>query len=197
MADFRIKIGNKYTTDTYENTKLTYQWIYNAMTEASIINAKIKETFMFYIGEICCSCNSMKEFTDNAYGQNSFELIQMKLFQIDISAEKQLFIYVDDKGISITTNNKADLEKMVSILKREEKNAEKHIGNYYNISNISANNVNINQGDNNTINPSIQKKSKSRIKYWIDAIAQNILANWIWYLLGLLISGGGVYYLFH
>ena len=192
MADFNISIDNKYTTDTYENTKLTYQWIYNAMTEARIVNVKIKEEFMFDIGKLSCNCNSMQEFTDYAYGQDSFTLIEMKVYQINPWTGKYLFISVDDEDVRISTNNKTDLEKIVGILKREKISEEKHIDNYYS---ISANNININHGNNNTINTTYQNCGESKLKQWFVAIIQNLLANWIWYVLGVLISGGGIYYL--
>ena len=62
MADFSILIKNKFSVDTFENTKKTYEWIYNSLSEANLVKAKIKSNFLFDVGKITCTCDSFEEF---------------------------------------------------------------------------------------------------------------------------------------
>ena len=40
MADFSILIKNKFSVDTFENTKKTYEWIYKSLNEALILEIR-------------------------------------------------------------------------------------------------------------------------------------------------------------
>lgn len=195
MATFSITIDNKYTTETYEGTKKTYQWIYDAMTEAKLIDSTIKESFLFDIGKVNCSCENIQEFIDNAYGQSDYDLIDMRLNQINLKDKKELHVSVQRDRVRITSDSKSNLEILVGILEKSETSRNMYVENQYNIGTVNGENININQGENNSISISQTKENKSKYKQWMESIVQNLVANWIWWLLGALISGGGLYYL--
>ena len=197
MANFQIKIKNKYSVTTYEDTKKTYDWICNAINTVKIINAKKQESFLFDIGKVTCTCDNIEEFIENAYGQAEYNLIQMKVFQIDPINNQNLFVFADKQGIVISSNNKKNLEIIIGELdKVEESKGATYIENHYNISDISGNNNNLIQGNDNAVHISIpEEKKPSKLKQWFEAILQNLLANWLWivlptilaFLIGLLI----------
>ncbi len=70
-----------------------------------------------------------------------------------------------------------------------------YIENQYNVGSINGEKININQGENNSINIPDNKKKESKFKQWMESIVQNLVANWIWWLLGVLIGSGGLYYI--
>ena len=181
MAEFSTTIKSKYSVDTFENTKKTYEWIYAAIKEAKLMKAKIKEDFLFNVGKITCSCDSIKEFTENTYGQLDYRLIYMKIFQIDIRSNSNLFVTVDNNGISISSNSKSNIEKIIQLLeKKPQKNGVTIVENQYNIGDINGSYNNVNQGADNVIALPTDKEKNSKFKHWVEAILQNLLANWIW-----------------
>lgn len=188
MADFSIPIKNKLSVDTFENTKKTYEWIYNSLSEANLVKAKIKSNFLFDVGKITCKCDSFEEFKKHAFGFSDFKLNRMSIFQITLRNDN-IHIYVDNSGLWISSNNKMYVEKLVQILNKDTiSNDTTYIENQYIISNIKGNNNNINQGGSNNIIISNDKEKISRLKQWVESILQNLLANWLGYLLTAIVA---------
>lgn len=188
MADFSIPIKNKLSVDTFENTKKTYEWIYNSLSEANLVKAKIKSNFLFDVGKITCKCDSFEEFKKHAFGFSDFKLNRMSIFQITLRNDN-IHIYVDNSGLWISSNNKMYVEKLVQILNKDTiSNDTTYIENQYIISNIKGNNNNINQGGSNNIIISNDKEKISRLKQWLESILQNLLANWLGYLLTAIVT---------
>lgn len=119
MSDFSIKISNRYSVSTYENTKKTYNWIYHALKEAKLLKSPIESDFLFDVGKITCNCKKIQEFSESAYGETDYKLITMKLFQISKFGMDYIFVFVDSDGLRITSSNKSDLEKLIEILDKE------------------------------------------------------------------------------
>lgn len=157
MSDFSIKISNRYSVSTYENTKKTYSWIYYALKESKILKSPIESNFLFDVGKITCNCKKIQEFSESAYGETDYKLITMKLFQISKFGKDYICVSVDSDGLRITSSNKSDLEKLIEILDKEPQA----------------------KSENNNM---------SKIKQWIEAIVQNIIANWIQLLLTAIVS---------
>lgn len=119
MADFTTEIENPYGVDSYENTKKTYDWVYNALRTQKFVCAKIQSDFLFSIGNITCNCKNIREFTENAYGQENYHLIKMCIFQVKVFGNAKIFIHADSSGLRICANNKQILEKVVYSLQNE------------------------------------------------------------------------------
>ena len=188
MADFSILIKNKFSVDTFENTKKTYEWIYNSLSEANLVKAKIKSNFLFDVGKITCTCDSFEEFKKNAFGYSDFKLNRMSIFQITLRNDN-IHIYVDNSGLRVSSNNKMYVEKLIQILNKDTiANDTTYIENQYIISNIKGNNNNINQGGRNNIIISNDKEKFSKLKQWVESILQNLLANWLGYLLTAIVT---------
>ena len=188
MADFSLLIKNKFSVDTFENTKKTYEWIYNSLSEANLVKAKIKSNFLFDVGKITCTCDSFEEFKKHAFGYSDFKLNRMSIFQITLRNDN-IHIYVDNSGLRVSSNNKMYVEKLIQILNKDTiANDTTYIENQYIISNIKGNNNNINQGGSNNIIISNDKEKFSKLKQWVESILQNLLANWLGYLLTAIVT---------
>lgn len=188
MASFSKDIELKYGVSTYEETKRTYEWIEKSAKKWGGSNATISIEFQFHLGDIMCTAEGIQEFCEITYGVVGYHLIS---FRGNISVgDKRIFLNYLGGKFSVNTNNKVDLEHFFNVLettKLEEEMPITYIGSQINIEN--QNNGTIVQGDNNTVvsqssNVNINTdKKESKFKKWITAILQNIVSNWIWYLL--------------
>lgn len=154
MAEFSKTIKSKYNFKTYEGTKEAVEWILLSLKKANLSSQKPKVDFMFDIDDIGCSCEGIKEFTENAYGQKGYKLTEFKVVQFT-NASICAYIasrYCDE--LYINTNNKNSLEKIILCL---------------NETTLEDANINV--------------ERDSTTKQWIVAIIQNLLANWIWIVL--------------
>ena len=189
MASFSKDIELKYGVSTYEETKKTYEWIEKSAKKWGGKKATISIDFQFYLGDIMCSTDDIKEFCEITYGVAGYHLIALR--GVVYAGEKRIYLnYL--RNLSVSTDNKVDLESFLKVL--QETNFDEkdefpitYIGSQINIE--SQNNGTIVHGDNNTVvsqnsngNLNTDKK-ESKFKKWITAILQNILSNWIWYLL--------------
>ena len=118
MANFTQPIDNPYGVDTYENAKKTYDWIYSTLKNGRFIPGFITSDFLFDIGEITCSCKNVREFINNAYGQENYNHITMSINQISLLARKAIFIHVETKNIRVAATDKQVLDNVVKSLKK-------------------------------------------------------------------------------
>jgi len=189
MASFSKDIDLKYGVNTYEETKKTYEWIEKSAKKWGGKKATISMDFQFYLGDIMCTTDDIKEFCEITYGVAGYRLIALR--GVVYAGEKRIYLnYLGD--LSVSTDNKVDLESFLNILQKtnfddKDELPITYIGSQINIE--SQNNGTIVQGDNNTVvsqssNININTDKKvSKLKKWITAVLQNIVSNWIWYLL--------------
>ena len=160
MAEFSKNIKSKYDFKTYEGTKEAVDWILLSLKKLKLSSQKPKVDFLFDIGEIGCSCNTLDEFVENAYGQKEYKLTRFTVVQFE---KVDICIYIsshNEDELYIKTNNKNTLEKIILCLNEttlKDNNCEE------------TNNMDI--------------KKLSQTKQWIIAIIQNLLANWIWVII--------------
>lgn len=118
MTNFTQQIDNPYGVDTYENVKKTYDWIYNTLKNGRFIPGFITSEFLFDIGAITCSCKNIRDFIENAYGQENYHHITMSINQISLLTRKAIFISVGPKNIRIAATNKQVLNSIVKSLEK-------------------------------------------------------------------------------
>ena len=191
VASFSQEIEGKYGIKTYQETKNTYDWVMKSLDKGGFKNLKVEAKFHFQTSEISCSCENIEEFIEYAYGQDDYALISMA-FSVKSGDISLCYISVNySSNVYISTDTKNLLEKIVSLLKNTVLNETEendpisvtYIGN-------QSNDVIIN-GDNNTVaaNSSVAMDIKSptnaepKWKQNLRAIVQDLIANWIWYLL--------------
>ncbi|MCM1189271.1 MAG: hypothetical protein NC541_08230 [bacterium] len=194
VASFSQVISNKYGTKTYQDTKNTYDWIMKALNTGEFQGLKVNTNFWFDISEITYSCENIEEYVEYAYGQNDYSFTAMD-FQIESSGISTWFIHVQtDSKISISTDTKNLLEKIVVLLRNTSLDeTEKDAPISVTLIEHQDNSVTIN-GNSNVVanNHSVvtdkQEKSKSKISGWLQGISQGILANLVWWVLGLVVA---------
>lgn len=191
MANFSKEIPCKYDLKTYIGTKNTYEWICKSLKKLGINDDQIRSEFLFEIGDLTCTCVNIEEFTENAFGQKEYSLIRFSVFSFKWS---NLYISISNSNCTlyVSAENKNALEKAINSLENtsieDEVNTENTvINNNYNIGSIQGNNNNIIQGGDNSIITE-KTKNKSRICKWIEAILQNLVANWIWVVVPVIIA---------
>ena len=193
MASFSKSITNKYGVKTYQDTKNTYDWLSKALHKGDFRELTILSEFLFDVSDITCSCDGIAEFVENAFGQEKYNLLVLKLFVY--SEEKRVaFISIyPGTGINISTESKVMLEKIIELLENTslEDNEYKATTAVTYVENQINNNGVLIRGDSNMVANShskleIEKASEeSGIKQFCVGIMQNITSNFLWYLLTL------------
>lgn len=118
MTNFTQQIDNPYGVDTYENVKKTYDWIHNTLKKGRFVPGFITSEFLFDIGAITCSCKNIRDFIENAYGQENYHHITMSINQISLLTRKAIFIYVETENIRVSATDKQVLDNVVKSLKK-------------------------------------------------------------------------------
>lgn len=202
MASFTKGIENVYDVSTYQGTKNTYDWIDKAIRKGDFKELSIQTKFLFNISDISCSCDGIRDFVENAFGQADYDLISM---DISIHSEEKMvaFIIIDAfRKIRISADSKVMLEYVVNLLEStslEEAEVNDPISITYVETQINNDGVII-HGDGNVVannngEVEIAKENKeSGLKKFLSGVLQNITSNFIWYLLTLA-AGGLVSYL--
>lgn len=191
MAKFsKYNIKLKYGVKTFKETKRTYDWIEKAALKWGGENVQIKSEFLFDLGDITCSAEGIKEFIETAYGASDYRLTSFNIYFEDGSQRISLHYL---HNLSIHTESKVELENFLSILEKtdlDEKTETPQINYIENQTNIdNPNGGTIIQGNNNVVATNNSKinlnspRKESKFKKWLIAIGQNLLSNWIWYLL--------------
>lgn len=189
MASFSTHIKSKFELETYKGAKDTYEWIIASLNKLNSNYEKIEVSFQFDIGTINCSCNSVEEFIEYAYGQADYDLTCLSIIY---RSDSNIYITVRRyDGVRISTDSKVLLEEIISILeshdiKQNENITNNYIQNNYEIGTISGDNNAVVQGNNSNITQ--QKVEKSTLKEWIEAILQNLVANWLWIVIPIIIA---------
>ena len=196
MAKFSKNINCKYGFSTYEDVKDTYNWIKKSLQKVNCKDLNTKEHFHFRVGDISCFVDNFSEFIQYGYGVSGFEFVAIHIYA---SSENE-DIYISDgwKGenhlLRVSSDSKETLEKVCEALSSTDLNDTNPSPNITYITTQNNNNTNITGNNNVVINQSEdvdannpnEKRKESTIKQWLRAIAQNLLSNWIWYLLTLM-----------
>lgn len=194
MADFFQKVECRYGTDSYQAVKNTYDWITKSAQKLKLKNLQINEKFIFKVGEILCEAQSIVEFSNYAYGSESFELIQ---FHISIYDGNKNFVSVMHLvDCYVHASNKATLEKFVALLKSTSLDETEmndpisvtYIGQQNNEIAVNGNGNIIATHQSTVVSSEKNDSKESKAKQWINAISQNLVSNGVWYLLTLIVG---------
>ena len=200
MASFSKEIPLKYKKLDYEGVRKNYNWIKNVISE-QFENVKEPELkISFYIGDISCSCESIKEFSEHAYGQSisvySYNLSFYKS-NSDNNYIKLTYIIITtfDKTLTVNCDNKEFLTKICDALEESMKqnytdlSVQPQINNY-----IHDESTHINIGDNNTIQDTnigkdnmVQTNNSASKEPFFKSVLQILVANWLWFILGFIL----------
>ena len=168
MATFWKDIENKYGVSTYQDTRNTYDWIMKALRIAGYNCNRIQTSFLFSISDITCSCDTIKEFTENAYGQQGYNLTQMT-FRLWHKISEMVIISVENNNmVKISTESKVLLETIVNLLKSTSLEEKEH-----------KDTIPVMLGEGKEKSPFVQ--------FWMG-VFQTIMSNFIWLLLGAIVS---------
>lgn len=194
MASFSQNIPVKYGVKSYQDTKNTYDWVMKSLSAGGFQDLKIETHFLFKISEISCSCGNIEEFIEYAYGQNDYSFTSMN-FDIKPQKGPLWFIHVDSaQNVCISTDTKQLLEKIVCLLKNtsldeiETNNPTSVMYIEHQDNSVTVNgHSNIIANNHSTVSDK-QEKSESKIKKWIQGICQGVLANGVWWVLGIIVT---------
>lgn len=191
MATFTKKIEIKYGVETFEQTKNTHDWILKSFNKYAKDKSKTTINFLFHIGDIYCSVDSIEEFIQAVVGSESvysFTSLNINLY----NGDETIYISVYLGEVGITTDNKGTLLQITKVLQEttleeEKQTATTYIENQYNGNVVKGNdNIVVSNSEKVNINKDTKQEEKineSKFKKWLTAIGQNLLSNGIWYLL--------------
>ena len=107
---------NKYGNKTYQETKNTYDWLTKAICKGGFSDISIDSLFLFQVADIACSCESITEFVENAYGQAKFKFTLLHLYAKS-GKDKIVSVSVDNiKGVTVSADSKVMLERIVNLI---------------------------------------------------------------------------------
>lgn len=200
MARFSKDIPLKYPTLDYDGVIQNYKWIEETVFSLFEDLATPKVQISFKMGDISCTCFSIEEFSEHAYGQ------QIDVYSYDISFDSSK----DHKSIAYVMLSSTNLKKVAtlccdrkdSLIKistaLEEASKIKDTSATPVVQEIATyvhdESTHVTIGDNNTIenaniganNTSNADKPAPKESFW-KAVWQTIAANWIWFAFGLLL----------
>lgn len=196
MASFIKYVNCKYSLSSYKEVKDTYNWIIKSLQKLNYKNLQITEHFQFHVGDISCSVDNYSEFVQYGYGVSDFGFVAIHIHASNENEDIYICDGWKDKNyqLRVSSDSKETLEKVCEALSSTDLNDTNPSPNITYITTQNNNNTNI-TGDNNVVinqsedvdaNTPNEKRKESTIKQWLRAIAQNLLSNWIWYLLTLL-----------
>ena len=201
MADFARDIPLKYQELDYNGVINNYNWI-KENVDVLLKNNKIIFYIMFKIGEITCTCRSVNEFLNHAYGQNIYVITYyLNFYEIDNMGNTgqsiSAFFNMSTRKVSLECENK---ETLINIYKILEKSLVMQEGEnnspVYNITQgngcqmvIGDNNITQN---NNTVNNGIENNQFRNSNSIFNHILQSIAEKWVWIILLILLYYLGV-----
>lgn len=189
LASFSQIVKCKYGIETYQDTKNTYDWMLKSLYKMNQTPKNVSSDFSFYTGDISCSCKTIEEFVENAYGAQMYSLSTMSILAFDLN----VYLAVDSRNVvTARANSKKDLEEIVGLLDITELGPEEindpisvtYIERQDNSVTITGNR-NIVANNHSTIVDE-QEKAESKTSKWLQGICQGVLANGVWKLLGIL-----------
>lgn len=191
METYSIDLESPFDLKTYEGVKKTFGWITEALKAFGKKPIKTTESFLFHLGKITCSVDSFSDFKKQAFGAEGFELINFQV--IAFYAMEKIIHFNCSNTVYISASKKEWLEAIIALLnpKNDAKDNTPAVSITYNDSIVVNGDKNIVASDNSTVSLSGEhenEKKTSKLKTWIVAIGQNLVANGIWYLLCLVVG---------
>lgn len=198
MARFSKDIPLKYPTLDYDGVIQNYKWIQETVFSLFENLATPEVQISFKMGDISCTCFSIEEFSEYAYGQkidvhsynisfNSNKGHKIIAYFILSSIKEDATLYCDRKDSLIKISTA--LEEASKIRDTSATPVVQEIATY-----VHDESTHVTIGDNNTIenaniganNTSNADKPAPKESFW-KAVWQTIAANWIWFAFGLLL----------
>ena len=203
MATFWKEIENIYGTQTYQDTKNTYDWVVKALQKGNFDCKTVHAEFLFNVSGLLCSCVGIEEFVENAYNQEGYSLTDIH-FRLRTEDRGSVNISVKYNDIiSVSTDSKVMLERVVNFIENttlDETEVNDPISVTYVETQINNDGVivhgdgNIIANDHGEIEVEKEKKESGSKTFW-KGVFQNIASNIIWYLLSLAAGGLLAYFL--
>ena len=210
MASFSKEIYAKYKKFDYDGVINNYEWLTKTITSKFDGVQPPKVVLSFHMGDISCSCESIDEFKEHAYGQ-AIDVFQYNLAYYQQTGNNRkgiahVFLSANGKKqVTINCDNKQVLIKICTALENslstpEEKQPillQQTVNHIDQSTNISIRGNNTIQDSNIGAGNQLQKEEHSEKDSFWKPIWQTIVANWIWFLLGLGVAALLTYFGFH
>lgn len=200
MASFSKELTLKYQELDYTGVIENYNWIKNTVSSL-FKNIEISDCqISFMIGDISCSCESIEEFSNNAYGLP----IHVYSFRLNFYQQKDYNTHTQIAYIIINTSFKTftvhcdSKEVLIDICTALEDSMapdlstpaiQTQINNY-----IHDESTHVTIGDNNSIqntnigkNNTVHTGTPAPKKSFCKSVLQTLTANWLWFILGLIL----------
>ena len=193
MTRFSKDISVRFKNLDYEGTIGNYTWVKESMESIYDSHLNLVTKFSFRVGDIYCTCNSIEEFMENAYGQDiavfSFEMTYKNLNEsgLQVYFLRQSF---DKDKLHVSCEDKKTLIKICTLLEKNRTNFTDNnlVQNITN--NINDHSTYISIGDNNTIhhsdiltNSQVTNDKTTKGKAFWTPIAQSIFSRIIWIII--------------
>ena len=202
MSSFSKKIQLPYTKSKgYDFIERNYE-IIRSICKKNFTITKINLSLLYDDGDISCSVDSIEDFKINSYGSSEVDITMMSI-AVYTEEVGDIYFSVDNERFIICSGSKMYLSKIVELFDKYEMRS-KHktqfiecvTHSYYNVQAKIIENSNIG-GSGNTIaavnsDTHEEKKQCSRkpvpSKFW-RGLLQGVVANYVWWILGLLSVG--------
>lgn len=198
VARFSKEIYAKYKQFDYDGVINNYEWITNTLTSLFEGVQAPEVELSFHMGDISCGCKSIDEFKEHAFGQAIDIFVYEITYYQEVDNKRRIIAWIflsasDKKQVSISCDDK---QTLITICTALEKSLSSEIEMQPVILQQTVNHIdqstNFSFGDNNTIqnsnigegNQLHNEEHSGKDSFW-KPIWQTIVANWIWFLLGL------------
>lgn len=200
MASFSKKLPLKYQGLDYSGVIRNYNWIKDTVTSKFENIEKIECKIAFRIGDISCTCESIEEFSQHAYGQKiDIYMYNLNFYQsISKNNSVSLVMFIIDSLQKILTVCCDSMEILIKICTVLEDSMKPEISNVLlqaeKIQYIHDESTHVTMGDRGTIqsanigkNNMIKTKTPTSEESFWKSVLQTLIANWVWFALGLIL----------
>ncbi|MCQ5202119.1 hypothetical protein [Mordavella massiliensis] len=200
MATFSKELSLKYQELDYSGVIGNYNWIKDILSSLFENIEKPDCEISFHMGDISCSCQSIKEFSEHAYGQTINVYVYDLTFYQNSSDNNRsrvahIIITSSDKSLTIYCDSKEILIKICTAL---EDSMKPEISNVLlqaeNIQYIHDESTHVTMGDRGTIqsanigkNNMIKTETPTPKESFWKPVLQTLAANWVWFILGIIL----------
>ncbi|WP_313524681.1 hypothetical protein [Anaerotignum sp.] len=195
MAKFSKKIPAKYQQLDYSGVLDNYNWIKESIEPSFEEQLEFAVEISFNIGDIACTCNTIDEFKEYAYGQAidtySFNIRVTRL--LTDASERIAYIIINPYSKIELVINCDKKDSLINVSTALENNAKQTIPLHPVVQQVNIHDESITiTGDGNKFeNSAIGKQNKIETKpakdsFW-KPIFQALISNWIWFLIGAML----------
>lgn len=200
MASFSKELPLKYQELDYTGVIGNYNWIKDILSSLFENIEKPDCEISFRMGDISCSCQSIEEFLEHAYGQNINVYVYDLVFYQNSSDNNcnrltHIIITCSDKTLTVYCDSK---EKLIKICTALEDSMKPETSNVLlqaeKIQYIHDESTHVTMGDHSTIqsanigkNNMIKTEAPTPEESFWKPVLQTLAANWVWFTLGLIL----------